>query len=222
MEDTFIIYETTNLINGKIYVGQHCTSANDGYLGSGKIIKKAIKKYGRKNFTRETLEFCTSANVDEKEIYWIDKLDATNKNIGYNLNPGGEGLRLFGKDNPNFGNKWTDLQKEQQSLKMRGKYVGKDNPNFGNGSKIKGNKNPMFGKNHSEESIQKIILNSGNKYFYNLISPENIEYKNIYLISEFCLKHNLNYQGIYYAVTHSGFYKNWKIDRKLIKEFING
>lgn len=44
----FIIYKTTCLVNQKIYVGQHNTSANDGYLGTGKIIKLAIRKYGRK------------------------------------------------------------------------------------------------------------------------------------------------------------------------------
>jgi hypothetical protein len=40
----YIIYKTTNLVNDKIYVGQHYTSANDGYLGSGKILDKSIKK----------------------------------------------------------------------------------------------------------------------------------------------------------------------------------
>lgn len=45
---TYIIYKTTNLINDKIYVGKHNTSVNDGYLGSGKILKQSIKKYGKK------------------------------------------------------------------------------------------------------------------------------------------------------------------------------
>jgi len=47
-----IIYKTTNLINNKIYVGKHNTSANDGYLGSGKLIKQAVKKYGKENIKR--------------------------------------------------------------------------------------------------------------------------------------------------------------------------
>ena len=45
-----IIYKTTCLINNKIYIGQHCTDAEDGYLGSGDLIKKAILKYGKHNF----------------------------------------------------------------------------------------------------------------------------------------------------------------------------
>ena len=51
-----IIYKTTNLINGKIYVGMHSTdNLNDGYLGSGWILKQAIKKYGKENFKGEVL-----------------------------------------------------------------------------------------------------------------------------------------------------------------------
>ena len=51
-----IIYKTTNLINGKIYVGMHSTdNLNDGYLGSGWILKQVIKKYGKENFKREVL-----------------------------------------------------------------------------------------------------------------------------------------------------------------------
>ena len=41
-----IIYKTLNLINLKLYIGQHKTSADDGYLGSGLLITRAINKYG--------------------------------------------------------------------------------------------------------------------------------------------------------------------------------
>jgi len=51
------IYKTTNLINNKIYVGKHKTSANDGYLGSGLILGYAVDKYGKENFKREILEY---------------------------------------------------------------------------------------------------------------------------------------------------------------------
>lgn len=47
-----IIYKTTNKINGKIYVGLD-TKNNPKYLGSGKIIKFAIKKYGKENFEKK-------------------------------------------------------------------------------------------------------------------------------------------------------------------------
>jgi len=88
-----IIYKTTNLVNEKIYIGQHYTSADDGYLGSGKILKQSINKYGKENFKREILEYCTSANVNEREIFWIETLSAINPDIGYNITEGGFGCK---------------------------------------------------------------------------------------------------------------------------------
>lgn len=51
------IYKTTNLINGKFYIGKHKSEKYDpSYYGSGKIIRLAIKKYGLENFKNEVLE----------------------------------------------------------------------------------------------------------------------------------------------------------------------
>lgn len=52
------IYKTTNLKNGKYYIGMHSTSnLNDGYLGSGKRLRRSVRKYGKENFKLEILEF---------------------------------------------------------------------------------------------------------------------------------------------------------------------
>lgn len=105
-----IIYKITNILNGKIYVGQD--SNNDPeYYGSGKIIKNAIKKYGKENFIKETIEFCeTKEKLNEREIYWISEINSIVPN-GYNITSGGTG-----------GNIWqflSDKQKEERNEKWK-------------------------------------------------------------------------------------------------------
>jgi len=86
-----IVYKTTNLTNGKVYIGVHATNKiDDGYLGSGCIFQKALNKYGRDNFSREILfDFDTpeEAYLKEKELVNIDFI---NKDCNYNCKVGGE------------------------------------------------------------------------------------------------------------------------------------
>lgn len=89
----YIVYKTTNILNNKLYLGVHEQVGNtfDGYLGSGSAVLKAIKKYGKKNFIRETLYSYSSreeALNKEKELVTPDIVK--NKNY-YNLTVGGYG-----------------------------------------------------------------------------------------------------------------------------------
>lgn len=95
------IYITTNMLNGKQYVGKKVFDIKGGwrsYLGSGKVLKQAIQKYGRKNFKKRIIHICYSedelANA-EKSI--ISLLDAKNNEDYYNIAEGGEGYNFFGK-----------------------------------------------------------------------------------------------------------------------------
>jgi len=86
-----IIYKTTNLINGKIYIGKDKHN-NPNYIGSGLSLQNAIKKYGKVNFQKEILEYCDSEeHMLEREIIWIHKLNSTDRAIGYNMTVGGNG-----------------------------------------------------------------------------------------------------------------------------------
>lgn len=86
-----IIYKTTNLINGKIYIGKD-KHDNPKYLGSGISLQNAIKKYGKENFQKEILEYCKSEDhMIEREIIWIRIFNSTDRAIGYNMTEGGTG-----------------------------------------------------------------------------------------------------------------------------------
>lgn len=100
-----IIYKTTNLINGKIYVGMHSTdNLNDEYLGSGWILKQVIKKYGKENFKREVLLVLSNRKeAREVEALLVDTEFIARPNT-YNLQEGGMGVEnQWGENNPAYG-----------------------------------------------------------------------------------------------------------------------
>ena len=173
------VYITTNLVNGKKYIGQHRYNKPEidpNYLGSGKILEQAILKEGRNNFSCDIIEICdTQEELNDREIYWIEYYDAINSDEFYNMIPGGTGMRIGFK-----------MPKEAID-KMRKSHTGLVRINNGNSERIvkpevvedylskgwklgckndywkagafkdcKGAKNPMYGKKHSKETRRKI------------------------------------------------------------------
>ena len=101
------IYKTTNMINGKIYIGKRILPEFDpNYKGSGKILKLAFDKYGWENFIVEFLSPCFSADeLNAEEQMAIYLYDSRNRSVGYNIARGGEGFN--GKDlSPDKYAKW--------------------------------------------------------------------------------------------------------------------
>lgn len=79
------VYLWTNNLNGRMYVGSHIGSANDGYIGSGTAFNGAVKKYGIINFTRQILEESSRDDIRTREQYWLDHFQAASNNQFYNL-----------------------------------------------------------------------------------------------------------------------------------------
>ena len=94
MQESYIVYKTTNLINDKFYVGMHKTLDStefDGYYGSGSVFKKALIKYGKENFVREILfEFDTLEEARLKELEIVSS-DFCKEKTNYNISVGGTG-----------------------------------------------------------------------------------------------------------------------------------
>lgn len=84
----YTIYKITNKINNKFYIGKHQTEdLNDGYMGSGKLIRRAIEKYGSDNFVKEILHiFDNEADINAKEKELVVLSEQS-----YNLCDGGHG-----------------------------------------------------------------------------------------------------------------------------------
>ena len=86
------IYLTTNNINGMKYIGKHYGELDDAYLGSGKILKLAINKYGKENFTKTILYVSKDDDENsEKEKYFIALHNAVTNPLFYNIHEGGKG-----------------------------------------------------------------------------------------------------------------------------------
>lgn len=104
----YFTYKITNLINGKYYLGMHMTNnLNDGYMGSGPAIKRAIKKYGKENFKKDILEYFTCyAELSNGEAQLITE-DVFKDKQCYNMKPGGTGGPTF------KGHKHTEETKQR-------------------------------------------------------------------------------------------------------------
>lgn len=147
-----VIYRIRNKINGKVYIGQTTASVAERWHSHCKadsycvLLSKAIKKYGRDNFDVSAIDSANSKHeLDEKEIFYINQHDSTNRDEGYNLREGGS----FGKhseesrkrmsvavrkayENPEFkekliayrtGKKWTPEYCERASQRMLGTRI---------------------------------------------------------------------------------------------------
>ena len=193
------IYCTRNLINNKKYIGQHkyCGKIDKYYLGSGIALNNSIKKYGRKNFKREIICECeTLEELNNKEIYYINLLDAVNSKEFYNLALGGNGGE---------GNHWWENSSEEARNKA----------NLIRSQKMKGENNPFYGKKHSRETRDKLSFNASQR-----IGKKNPFYGK-HITDEHKLKMNNALGDI--SGKNNPFYgkKHTEKTRKIMRDFAN-
>jgi hypothetical protein len=123
------IYLTLNTINGMKYIGKHYGELDDSYLGSGKLLKEDISKYGKDVFIKSVL-FVSENDVEnsKKEIEFISLYNAVSNPLFYNIHIGGSG-----------GNTTAGYTKEEkEALKRKLSEVNR------------GKNNGMYGKCHTE------------------------------------------------------------------------
>jgi hypothetical protein len=169
----YIIYKTTNTVNGKVYIGKHKTKdLNDGYLGSGKLLCRAIEKYGIDNFAREIVHLCkTEEDMNAKEREIVTE-DFCLREDTYNLCVGGHGG--FSYIN-RLGMNYTYKKNKNISPFGTPEFIKKHKKDFLRGSKKGSQKrtelvkqgiiNPktFLGKTHTEETKNKMSLSKKGK-----------------------------------------------------------
>lgn len=150
------IYCIENLINGKKYIGQ----SNDVYTRWSKhksalnndnhdndYLQKSWNKYGADNFKFYVLEFCEIEKLNEREIYYIELCQSLDRSKGYNIAAGGGSNAIMSAEhrarirNALVGHKVSEATRRKVS---------------DNHADVSGEKNPMYGRHHSEEAKRKV------------------------------------------------------------------
>ena len=220
----YTIYETVNKINGQSYIGKHITdNPNDDYLGSGKYLKRAIKKYGIENFEKKVLHiFDNKEDMDKKEAELVDEAYLKFCKT-YNLKQGGEGgwdyvnekgfakskehLILANNTKKNkYAEEWNDLYK---SIYKRGLMIWKQS----NDPEIKKKRseiagNAFKGKHHTKETRKRLSEKHKGKH----IGEKNSSYGTCWIYSDLKKEsRKIDKKDIDFWIG-----SEWKLGRKMI------
>lgn len=151
-----------------IYVGQHKTdNLDDGYMGSGLRIQRAISKYGIDNFEKTILFECSSEEeMNQKEAEIVNEEFIAREDV-YNITLGGIGNGFSYVNNMGLNNKCEQCYIARDKIKADSEYAERFKDAIKKGLAkaklehpekfdIHGEKNPMYGKHHSEETKRKL------------------------------------------------------------------
>lgn len=162
----YTIYKITNVKDGKVYIGKHQTQdLNDGYMGSGKQLKRAQTKHGIENFKKEILfQFDNEDEMNAKEAELVTEEFCLRKDT-YNLCPGGQGGFGYINNNSDIVAKRTITRRENTKWKDSTMRTGRknftDESNRVKATLVRNEKYPngtlgFMGKTHSSETIAKM------------------------------------------------------------------
>ena len=196
------IYKITNKINGKKYVGQSSCIENRWYSHKRELnmgihgnihLQRAWNKYGEDNFEFSIIEECDIELLDEREIFWIDKLESYYKLNGYNITLGGGGFRKLTDDEINRIYEMYESKKysfeeicESNNIHMRTlrRYLS------AGGKQNKCNYDPRISR-FDTHAVKVICLTTGE--IFDSVNEAEIKYS-VNGISACCL-HKLRYTG---------------------------
>lgn len=156
----YTIYKITNTVNNNVYIGKHQTlNLDDGYMGSGNLIRLAILKYGKSSFIKEIIHVFTTEddmNVMEQEIVTEEFCGRADT---YNICVGGKGGWSYVNKNGlnNLPGKTISNDHAQAFRNGFFKWI-KLNPTQHSINSGIGKKDGFKGKKHTEETKKKMSI----------------------------------------------------------------
>jgi hypothetical protein len=217
------IYKITNLINNKIYIGKDTTS-DPNYFGSGLIINRAFEKYGIENFIKEVIDETDDyIELSNKEIYWIDQYNSTDRKVGYNISKGGDGgdtlsnhpdldliREKISKNSPKKGKTYEEAFGEEKAKEYK-LNLSKSNKRHALGKTYE----ELYGDEKTNELKKIISINSKKSWTEDRKNQHsNLAKKNIYnsLLSENGIKKNKEYLN--------NRWHKWRESEKIFIEYL--
>jgi hypothetical protein len=210
-------YKITNKINGKYYIGIHKGDLEDDYMGSGILIKKAIKKYGKDSFKKDIIKIHSSLEEAWEHEKSIVTEETVEDPMCYNMHKGGRGgwdhVDIRGSKNPmhrpDVAKKVSESHKKLRKNNEHLNEVSRRNFRIA-AEKSKGKKRPehadimrnivkQLWKN--ENYRNKFKQRSSDKF--TLCSPNGIIYEDVYL-GDFCKKHGLPFTTLWNSAKQHG------------------
>jgi len=152
------VYKITNKLNGKWYIGKrkHKTPYSDPYMGSGKLILEAIKKYGKNSFDKMVLKvFDTNEEAAKYEASLVTK-ETISTSMSYNMHEGGHG----GFAHLNDGSKEHKDRSKLGAQKSSGRY----HPNWGKQKFRKNDKHTLSASKKAIKARKAIKNNDPDKW----------------------------------------------------------
>lgn len=161
----YTVYKITNQINGKEYIGYHQTNdLEDGYMGSGKLIKKAVEKYGIENFAKQYIEiFDNREDAEALEALLVNEEYALRDDT-YNVSLGGNVRIMVGKNNPFYGKSHKKESIESARQKNLGRNIREDDDVIINGVRYNSFAHALYSLDVTNKELMLLMVEPNNGY----------------------------------------------------------
>ena len=184
----YYVYRIVNDVNGKEYIGFHSTNdMEDGYMGSGKLLKLAIEKYGIEHFKKEIVRIFDNKEEAESLERELVNEEYVNRDDTYNLSLGGNVCILFGENNGFYGKK-HDEETRQKMREQKALYFKEHESKLKNKNYTEEDDVIVDGKTYSSRdqalrelgigmtTLNKLLLEDGNGFVNSERQTKHVEF----------------------------------------------